>query len=221
MRPLAAMVFSLGLLVGAGAPGAQQQVSPNPLAAPQLAQISGDPAKPRRHFRVPNAADMDAEKSEKIYAKLGEKMAALYKLSGHPVAKEFRTWKRYNSAPYRSATHGRRFLNNYASKKAAAYGKFEGAGMFPKGAVIAKDSFAVTEDGRVNAGPLFIMEKMAQGFNDASGDWRYTMIMPDGTIYGTTKGESAERVKYCIGCHLTRERNDHLYFVPQKFRVKN
>ncbi len=63
------------------------------------------------------------------------------------------------------------------------------------------------------------MEKMAAGFSDDTGDWRYTMIMPDGSLFGVTKGEGAERVEYCIGCHLARERYDHLYFPPEEYRA--
>jgi hypothetical protein len=59
---------------------------------------------------------------------------------------------------------------------------------------------------------------MEPGFSNASGDWRYTMIMPDGAVFGVTKGEGAERVEYCIGCHLARERHDHLYFPPESYR---
>ena len=33
-----------------------------------------------------------------------------------------------------------------------------------------------------------------------------------------TGGEGAERVEYCIGCHLAREDLDHLYFVPEERR---
>ena len=85
--------------------------------------------------------------------------------------------------------------------------------------MIAKDSFAVTEDGGVHPGPMFVMEKMPAGFNDASGDWRYTMIMPDGSIFGVTDGTGSKRVEYCISCHLAREAHDHLYFVPEAFRL--
>ena len=122
--------------------------------------------------------------------------------------------------PYLSATHGRRFVNNYANAAAGDYGKFEDAGAMPQGAVIAKDSLMVTDDGTMAAGPMFIMEKMASGFNYVSGDWRYTMIMPDGSVFGVTKGENAERVAFCIGCHLARERFDHLYFLPKAFRAQ-
>jgi phosphoserine aminotransferase len=65
------------------------------------------------------------------------------------------------------------------------------------------------------------MEKMPAGFNPASRDWRYTMIMPDGSLFGMTKGESSERVTFCITCHQTAgDNSDHLFFVPDDYRVK-
>ena len=91
----------------------------------------------------------------------------------------------------------------------------------PAGAVMAKDSFAVTARGDVFLGPLFVMEKMPEGFNARSGDWRYTMIMPDGSLFGRTKGEGDKRVEFCITCHLSvAAENDHLFFVPEATRVR-
>ena len=42
---------------------------------------------------------------------------------------------------------------------------------------------------------------MAPGFAAETGDWRYTMVMPDGSVFGTTKGEGSERVEFCGSCH--------------------
>ncbi len=146
-------------------------------------------------------------------------MGSRYARSGHPAAKAYQKWRRYNTTPYRSASHGQRYLNTYANAKGAAYGKFEKAGLMPVGTVIAKDSFTVTEKGAVSAGPLFIMEKMPEGFNYVSGDWRYTMIMPDSSIFGETNGENSEAVKFCISCHLAAEQYDHLHFMPNEVRA--
>jgi hypothetical protein len=55
-------------------------------------------------------------------------------------------------------------------------------------------------------------------FNPVSADWRYTLIRPDGRVLGTTNGEGSASVYYCISCHLAREANDHLYFVPPHAR---
>ena len=135
------------------------------------------------------------------------------------VARDYRSWRRYNSAPYLSATHGNLYINNYVNEAGAAYGRFEAAGTLPVGSIVAKDSFVVERDGSVQPGPLFVMEKMAQGFNYVSGDWRYSQIMPDGVVFGETRGEAADRVAFCIGCHLAVERQDHLFFVPVPYRV--
>jgi len=38
------------------------------------------------------------------------------------------------------------------------------------------------------------MEKMPSGFSYVTGDWRYSMIMPDGSLFGETRGANDERV---------------------------
>jgi len=178
-----------------------------------------DPSKPRKHFKVQDAAALDPEKVTKIYGRLADQIEAGYKISGNPVTETYKRWKKYNRYPYRSATHGRRYLNNYANALASSYEKYEKAGRLPVGSIIAKDSFSVTNDGEAMPGPFFIMEKMPKGFNYVSGDWRYTMIMPDGSIFGETKGVNADKVVFCIKCHLAAEKNDHLYFLPPAARI--
>ncbi len=59
------------------------------------------------------------------------------------------------------------------------------------------------------------MEKMAPGFSPAGGDWRYTMIMPDGSLFGTTNGEGSSNVTFCSDCHTLRGKRDRLFFVPE------
>ena len=144
--------------------------------------------------------------------------AGLMSEAGEDVSGAYSTWVFLNTRPYRSATHGNRFVNNFANQTGAAeYGTFEDGGAMPEGAVLAKDSFVVTAKGQVTTGPLFAMEKMAAGFNEASGDWRYTLVMPDGTIAGTTNGAGSDQVGFCIDCHLAAER-DSMFFMPDEFR---
>ena len=57
---------------------------PNVAFESQQAQISGDPAKPRRHFRVPNAAELSPEDAKRIYARIGGDIEEAYELSGIP-----------------------------------------------------------------------------------------------------------------------------------------
>jgi len=184
----------------------------------EMSGISGEAANPRRHYRLSRPELLDTERAAELYTIARAAMAVGYPLSGLQAARDYQDWRRYNSAPYLSASHGNHYLNNYANEAARAYGEFEGAGRLPVGAVIAKDSFSVTESGGILLGPLFIMQKMPQGFNYVSGDWKYTLVRSDGTLFGETNGPGAKRVEYCIGCHLARERYDHLYFIPEEFR---
>jgi hypothetical protein len=179
------------------------------------------PQKPTRHFRVERPASLTGADALTIYNRILDDMVAGYRLSAFPNAEKYRYWRRYNTVPYRSAQHGERYVNNYANDKADAYRHFEAAGEMPVGAVLVKDSFAVTKRGDVFSGPLFAMEKMPPGFNLSSRDWRYTMVMPDGSLFGATNGEGSARVEFCVSCHkLAGHERDHLFYVPEKYRVR-
>lgn len=192
-------------------------VEPETDGGPAFPQVT----RPTRHFRVERPAELADADALVIYDRILDDMVAAYRKSGDARAEVYRTWRRYNATPYLSATHGRRFVNNYANERAQAYGRAEAAGTLPEGSVLAKDAFEVTERGDVVTGPLALMEKMAPGFNPESRDWRYTMIMPDGTLFGTTKGEKSERVEFCVECHIAAgDEQDHLFFVPEPHRVK-
>ncbi len=185
-----------------------------PAAVPQIAQ-------PTRHFRVERPADLADADALTIYDRIVDDMTAAYRTSGNSHAEVYNGWRRYNVTPYLSATHGKRYVNNYANPLASGYGKAEQAGTLPQGSVLAKDSFEVTDRGDVVSGPLFLMEKMEPGFNPEARDWRYTMIMPDGSLFGTTNGESSDRVEFCAACHLAAgDERDHLFFVPKRHRVR-
>ena len=59
------------------------------------------------------------------------KRANPYLSDGSDIAADYRGWAIYNTVPYQSATHGGRYVNNYANETAAAYGKFEDFGEMP------------------------------------------------------------------------------------------
>ena len=161
----------------------------------------------------------DAE-SAAAYDCIMNDMATAYSKSGNAMAANYLTWRRYSKTAYQSGTHGGRFTQNYANDKGRAYGAFEDSGPMPAGTQLAKDSFTVNAKGQVGVGPLFTMEKMQAGFNADSGDWRYSMIMPDGSVFGTTGGANAKGVAFCIGCHgIMAEDTDSLYFLPEEYRV--
>ncbi|MFT5393898.1 MAG: hypothetical protein ACI8PT_004102 [Gammaproteobacteria bacterium] len=185
-----------------------------------MSGISGDPDTPRRHYRLRLPQRLAPAEAQRIYGIVGGALARGYSSGRDNAAKGYQQWRRYNQTPYLSTVHGNHYLNHYANDIAAAYGAFEEAGTLPVGSVLAKDSYAVTETGGLVLGPLFLMEKMAAGFNPISGNWRYTLIQPDGQLLGETNGRGTVSVNYCIGCHLTKASNDHLFFVPEAFRVR-
>ncbi|RMD65340.1 MAG: hypothetical protein D6826_00305 [Alphaproteobacteria bacterium] len=180
-----------------------------------------NPQRPSRHFRIERPADLTGPDALVIYNRILDDMVAAYRLSGFDFAESYRRWRRFNTVPYRSAQHGERYVNNYGNAAAAAYRHFEDAGKMPPGAILAKDSFAVTRRGDVFTGPLFVMEKLPPGSSPQSHDWRYTMIMPDGSLFGMTGGEGTERVQFCAECHkVAGDENDDLFFVPPEYRIR-
>lgn len=136
------------------------------------------------------------------------------------IAADYRDWDNYNTVPYVSATHGGRYVNNYANGTAANYGKFEGFGEMPVGSVLAKDSFLVDASGETTVGPLFLMRKMEAGFRPDFGDWEYTLIMAGGNVFGITNGKGSGNVEFCGSCHMAVPGQDHMFFLPVEYRKK-
>ncbi len=165
-------------------------------------------------------AELTDAEAVKVYDCLMKELKAAYAKSDDATAVSYQAWPRYSKHAYVSGTHGNRYVQNYANATARAYGAYEKAGRMPAGSVLAKDSFAVTPKGKVTVGPLFIMEKMNAGFNPDSDDWRYTMIMPNGAVFGVTKGAGSKKVAFCIGCHMSVSEVDSMLFLPDEYRVK-
>jgi len=176
--------------------------------------------RPKRHFALERPGDLTKADAIKVYDEIADEMARGYAVSGDPTAHAYRRWRRYNDASYRSETHGNRYVNNYANGIAnkAGYGDLKEGVVMPPGAVLAKDSFTYTADHELYAGALFIMEKLPAGGNPAMADWRYAMIMPDGSVFGDTNNETAERMDFCHDCHKQVEEFDYLFFVPEEYR---
>jgi len=145
------------------------------------------------HIAVENPADLSHAEANEIYDELSSRMADGYALAELPIIENYQTWTRYNSAPYLSATHGHRFVNNFANSKAIGYGE------------LAK---------------MFVMEKLAAGAHPETADWRYVMILPDGTTHGDTVGSKPRLVKYCHACHAAKASKDFVFFVPEDYQVE-
>ena len=172
------------------------------------------------HVTIENPADLTKQQALDIYKLLKDQMAENYALSRQEEIKNYQSWTLYNSAPYLSATHGQRFVNNYANQIGKDYGTLKDGQFYPEGTVLAKDSITITDDGKTFMGAMFVMEKMAKGVSPKTADWRYTMVIPDGTLFGDTLGSEPELVKYCHACHKAKAKRDFIFFVPEDFRIK-
>jgi len=149
-------------------------------------------------------------------------MVDAYGKSGSGTAKEYASWARFSANAYVSDTHGARYVQNYANIYGQkAYSQFEEVGTMPTGSVLAKDSFKVNKNGTLTIGPLFLMSKMSTGFASGRGDWKYTMIMPDGSTFGETGGSGSANVEFCSECHAAADDQDYLFFVPDELRVSH
>ncbi len=163
---------------------------------------------------------LSATQAKAAYACIKGSLKAGYAKSGNEWVKSYQSWTNYAAQPYVSDTHGGRLVNNYVNARGSNYGLYEQAGPAPEGTVLAKDSFKVKPNGKVSAGPLFLMEKMAAGFNAESMDWRYTLIMPNGKILGTTGGKNAAKMGFCAECHAVMEDQDSRFYLDEEYRRK-
>ena len=168
------------------------------------------------------AAEVKLSNAEAVaaYDCLKAELNAGYKKSGVKTAAWYSGWKSFNTVPYPSATHGGRYVNNYANAVAEpAYGKYEDLTAMPVGSILGKNSFVVRPDGKTAAGPLFIMEKMYKGFSKDTNNWKYSMVMPTGAVMGTTGGAGGENLAFCHDCHVAMAQEaDHMFFLPEDLR---
>ena len=157
----------------------------------------------------------------KLYDCLKPKLKKAYRGGGHWAANRWGKWKSFATMAYRSDTHGGRFVQNYSNRIGArAYARYDKTKRMPIGSTLAKPSFTVSKGGVASMGPLFIMEKMTKGWNKATADWRYAMIMPNGSTMGITKGKNSKALTFCHECHAGAEDNDYMLFMPDEYKMK-
>ena len=173
------------------------------------------------HIAIENPADLSKEEGRQIYADLKDRMAASYAMSDMSEIEDYQSWPLLNDAPYISATHGQRYVNNYVNGAAGSYATLQPGERLPQGSVLVKDSITVTEDGRIFPGALFGMEKLAAGASPKTADWRYFMIIPDGSVYGDTTGANPDLMTYCHECHLAVADRDYTFFIPEDYVTGN
>ena len=175
---------------------------------------AGDSFVPDRHFALEHPATLDPAAAERAYAQIVDDMAARFATSGEPAARAYRRWWRANRSPFLSARHGGRYVNAYVNRPARAYGNLQPGETMPVGSIIAKDSVSVETSGSVLPGALALMEKMPPGHDARARDWRYVLILPDGSIFADSSGTNPAGTDFCVTCHATRGAADHLFLMP-------
>ena len=211
---------AIGPLARVSAVTAVTGIVTSALCGPAASADTEELLRPKKHFTLERPGSLTKDDATTIYEVIADDMARGYAMSEDPSVRAYRQWRLYNDAPYRSETHGNRYVNNYANAIAAeaGYGNLKDGTRMPPGAVLAKDSFTYTGDHALFAGALFIMEKLPRGGNPAMADWRYAMIMPDGSVFGDTSADTTERMAFCHDCHMQKEELDYLFFVPEAHR---
>ena len=86
--PISLVILALALgLAGGGVDAGPSNAIDRPVS--QEAAISGDPDKPRRHFRVRDPARLDPADAERIFRDMAGDLADIYGLSGDATAGEY------------------------------------------------------------------------------------------------------------------------------------
>ena len=185
-----------------------------------VSRIGDSPSFGNTEVGPKGGAKLTDEEALEAYDCIRFDMQDGYAKSRHPYAKNYMEWEQFSNRPYLSKSHSRRYVTNYANAIAAPfYRNYEQSGTLPPGSVLAKDSFVVTPGGRVVYSALGLMEKMPAGFNPEGGDWRFTMILPDGRIFGSTNADDSFTVEFCQKCHQDAGADqDYLFFMPNKYR---
>ncbi len=173
------------------------------------------------HLAIENPAELTKDEARGHYKSLARRMARGYAAAQMDLIRNYQNWPLFNDAPYISATHGQRFVNSYANRMAHNYATLQEGEVLPVGSVLAKDSMTVTDEGNVHPGALFVMEKLPAGTNPDTADWRYIMVMPDGSLFGDTMGNRADAVAYCHVCHEAVADRDYTFYVPEEFQLSD
>jgi cytochrome c553 len=175
-----------------------------PLACPSLADgpsVQTKNAELRCRSDKPGS-QLDLEDSARLWRCLAEDLVAGYRTGDkrwipEEFIQDYRSWTSASEYPARSSVHGGRFLVTFVNPIGEeTYMRFADDGItMPEGSVLAKESWTVDEKGHVAKGPLFIMQKVAQGMSPVTGDWYYMAVAPTG------EPMAMDVITACSACH--------------------
>lgn len=173
---------------------------------------------PLEHFKIQDPVRLSGEQANISYSSIIDKMRKSYALADYAAAKQYQRWIRFNKTPYLSAGHGNRYLNNYGNQIAHDYLSLQAGQQMPTGAILAKDSFTAKKDQAPLPGALFLMEKLSNGTRPDYGDWRYIMVLPNGSVLGDSEGANPQAMQFCHSCHVSARSTDYLFLIPAENR---
>jgi hypothetical protein len=117
----------------------------------------------------------------------------------------FRDWKdqiKLNQKIFESEAHNA-FVDIFVNKKAEQAYKNR-ASSYPVGAIVYKPLYSDAKKTELSI--VVIMQKMAQGYDQANGDWWYGVYDASGT-----EGYHKGRIKSCIKCHAQVKETDYMF----------
>ena len=160
------------------------------------------------------ADELDDNEIDALYDCIKDQLVEGYQSGDNEVAQDYRNWGAASVSPRAPGPHGDRFLMTFVNAVGHdEYVKFaeEGAKM-PEGTVIAKESFKLNKENKVQRGPLFIMTKMADGAVAETGDWVYAGVQPNGKAMNFKQS-------FCHDCHAAFEGQDALGYPDPDVRA--
>ncbi|MEV8465205.1 cytochrome P460 family protein [Fluviibacterium sp. DFM31] len=129
---------------------------------------------------------------------------------------DYRDWTAASAFPAAPGVHSERFLVTYVNDVGAeAYMRYAEDPVIPAGTVIAKESFAVSEAGKVTPGPLFLMQKVEAGTSPETLDWYYMAVAPSGAPM------ALDVMTACNECHLGYDFQGGLGYPVEEARISN
>ena len=158
--------------------------------------------------------DLEDAQIVELYECILDKMRTGYQSKGNEWAAAYPSWKAAATQPINPGPHGNRFLQTFVNEVGySEYVKFsDERGPMPVGTIIAKESFNVNKKKQVRRGPLFFMEKVAAGDADEFGNWKYSVVQPNGK-----PGKISQ--KFCHDCHGVFEDQDAMGYPDEDYRV--
>lgn len=146
--------------------------------------------------------ELTGDQAQSVYDCLKAELQAGYQTGAkrwipEDFVRDYPGWTAASAFPAAPGFHGGRFLVTYVNSVGEEeYLKYKPENVqIPAGTRIAKESFAVDDDGKVATGPLFLMEKVAAGTSPDTDDWFYMMVSPGGVP------QAVEVIAACSECH--------------------